>query len=183
VARNGDVGAGRRIEREAVDELHAQGDRVSEGTARATLAEIALLEGDRAEAEREARLALELLVGKNARRARALAVLARALLHGEAPQAQREEALARATEALSLLESLGGIDAGGTLVALSYAEALSATGDRPRAEAVIADSCALIATRAAKISDPRRRADFLARNAEHALTFALARAWGVPHAS
>ena len=88
------------------------------------------------------------------------------------------EAAAAAREAMELLEELGGIDEGESLVRLVHAEALSASGDFAGARRMIATARERLLERAAKISDPAWRASFLERVPENARTMALARAWG-----
>jgi hypothetical protein len=143
-----------------------------------------LLEG----AEREARAAVEILAIAPPARAYALAILAQALLalrsQGDrAPRPAAElaaEALGVACEAMALLESLGFLEEGETLVRLAHAESLAATGNVAAARTAIATARSKLVARAAKIKDESRRKSFLERVPENARTLALAGAWSGP---
>lgn len=87
------------------------------------------------------------------------------------------EALGSAREAMDLLESLGDIEQGETVVRLAHAEALHAPGDAAGARAAIALAKTRLLGRADKIRDPVWRTSFLERIADHARILELARAW------
>ena len=157
-------------EQRAVDASARAGDPRMEGLARTYLAKIALLSGDAASAEREARAAALLLEIAPPLRAAAVAVLARALLE----QGRAEEALPIAREALSTLQALGMIEEGETLVRLVHAEALAALGRTEELAVALADAREHLLARAAKISDTAWRERFLAAVPDNARTLALA---------
>jgi tetratricopeptide (TPR) repeat protein len=159
-----------RLEHQAVEAFQKHGDPRLEGLARTYLAKISILCGDLSAAERESRTAVDLLVATPPLRAGALAVLARALLG----QGRSTEALEAAREASALLESLGTIEEGESLVRLVYAEALAADGKE--ADFVVAITAARdhLLARAAKISDPVWRARFLTGVPDNAQTITLA---------
>jgi tetratricopeptide (TPR) repeat protein/predicted Ser/Thr protein kinase len=150
-----------------------QGDRRVEGASRHYLATIHMLRGELHHAEGEATAASELLRVSPALRAHALATLA----HVRLAKRRVAEALESAREAMTLLESLGGIEEGEALVRLAYAEALRANGDVAEARQVIAQALARLVARAEQIRDPRWRASFLDKVPDHARTMALAQAW------
>ena len=153
-----------RLELRAVEAFQRQGDLRMEGSSRMYLARIALLSGDPAAAEREARAAATALQVAPPLRAAAVAVVARALLALGRPA----EALEAATEAFAELEALGTLEEGESLVRLAYAEALAAAGDAAGAACALAAARESLLARAAKISDPRRREQFLAGVPENA---------------
>ncbi|XXY50110.1 hypothetical protein WME91_03035 [Sorangium sp. So ce269] len=105
-------------------------------------------------------------------RAAALAVLAEALLG----LGRAGEALAAAGEAMSMLESLGTVEEGESLVRLAQAESLAANGDVAGARAAIFAARDRLLARAATVGDPALRELFLARR-ENARTLALAERW------
>jgi eukaryotic-like serine/threonine-protein kinase len=160
----------RRLEEQAMDAYRRQGDPRMEGSARAYLAQIALLASDFRAAERDARAAIEALSATPPLRAGAVAVLSRALLG----QGRAGEALIAADEAFALLSSLGSIEEGESLVRLSYAEALAANGKDADFCEAITDAREKLLARAARISDPAWRERFLASVPDNAQTLALA---------
>jgi predicted Zn-dependent protease len=135
---------------------------------------IHLAGGDHASAEREARAAIELLQGHPPVRAHALAVLGQIDLARGRPEA----ALGPAGKALKLLESLGGIEEGESLVRLVHAEALATLGQPKEARDAILSAYERLSERASKIKNSMWRAWFLESVPENARTMALARAWG-----
>ena len=103
-------------------------------------------------------------------RAFALAVQAEALGAAGEAAAAREAA----SEAMALLEKLGGLEEGDGLIRLMDAETRLATGDREGAARAVAEASRRMHERAAKISDATLRASFLDGVPEHARTRALA---------
>ncbi len=168
----GDLDEGRRVEVEAIATFQRLGDPRAEGVARAYLAKAALLGGDLAAAEAEARAAAELLQSAPPLRAAAWALSARVLLR----RGRADEALALSGEALSLLESLGAVEEGESLIRLVRAEALFASGRHDEALAAIARARHSVLSRAGQISNPRYRAQFLS-SLDNGETLALAARW------
>jgi serine/threonine protein kinase/tetratricopeptide (TPR) repeat protein len=160
----------RRIELRAADEFRKIGERRMEGVSRLYLAKIAFQSGDLELAEQDARAAAAALEVAPPFRAVALAMLARALI-GRAGFA---EAVAVVGEAHRILESLGGIEEGESLVRLVYAEAFAANGDAPAFAVAIASAHERLQARAMNISDPAWRSRFLHGVPDNARTLALA---------
>jgi serine/threonine protein kinase/tetratricopeptide (TPR) repeat protein len=174
LALQGRLEEARTLESEAAAAFEAQGNRRLEGGARIYLAMILTMLGDLETADQEARLAVVVVSAPSPPgRAQALATLAQVKL----ARASIAEALDAAREAMELLESLGGLDEGESLVRLMYAEALAAAGDHARAREAIAAARHRLLERAAKISDPGWRRSFLERVPENARTMSLATAW------
>ncbi|WP_438031190.1 protein kinase domain-containing protein [Sorangium sp. So ce233] len=174
----GDLDEARRLEAEAIATFQRLGDPRAEGVARAYLAKAALLAGDLAAAEAEARAAAELLQSAPPLRAAAWALSARVLLR----KGRADEALALSGEALSLLESLGAVEEGESLIRLVRAEALFASGQQAEALAAIAKARRSVLSRAAQISSPRYRDRFLSA-LDNGETLALAARWLGDHES
>ncbi|WP_437593715.1 serine/threonine-protein kinase [Sorangium sp. So ce1000] len=152
------------VERRAVEAFQQRGDLRMEGVARTYLAKIALLSGDAATAEREARAAEAALHVAPRLRAPAVAVRARALLAAGEVAA----ALGAARAAFGELAALGSLEEGESLVRLAYAEALAASGAHGEASAVLSEARELLLARARRIADPRRRERFLTAVPENA---------------
>ena len=174
LAHAGDLERARAVESEAVTAFVTQGDSRMEGGARAHLARILLLAGGADAAEREARLAIGVLASTPPSRAYAMAVLALALL----AQKKIDGALAAAQGGMDLLESLGGLEEGETLVRLAYSEALAASGRSPRD--AIATAARRLRERAARIDLADLRKSFLERVPENARTIARSLEWSEP---
>ncbi|WP_437820930.1 serine/threonine-protein kinase [Sorangium sp. So ce1078] len=172
LAHRGRLSEAERALRQAIEEEERQGDPRAVGTSRTYLAEAALLAGDPDRAEREARAAAAALDAVPPLRAAALAALAQALLGLGRPG----EALAAAGEAMALLESLGAVEEGESLVRLAYAESLAANGKLAEAAAAISAARERLLARAASVGGPEFRDHFMARR-ENARTLALAAQW------
>jgi tetratricopeptide (TPR) repeat protein len=162
------------VEREAADALHAQGQKRVGGVAETYLAKIYLRQGDDIAAESAARRAVDLLDAAPGNRAMALAVLAQTLLE----QNKLGEGLERARQAMDLLRSLAALEEGETLVRLTFAEALAATGDPTGARAIIVEAHDALRVRADNIADEALRRTFLENVDENARTLALAESAG-----
>ena len=134
------------------------------------LAEIAVLSRDLDAAETDARAAVTALEVAPPLRAAALAVLARSLIGLD----RAPEAVAAAGEAHAILESLGGIEEGESLVRLVYAEAFQASGDTAAFKAAIESARERVMVRAMKISDPAWRERFLNGVPDNVRTLELA---------
>ena len=146
LARQGQLAEALVVEREALATYARQGMRRLEGGARLYLGMIRLAAGDFEAATREVKAAIELLAAHPPVRAHALAVLSQIdLVRGEPRQA-----LGPAEEAFRLLESLGGIEEGESLVRLVHAEALAAVGTEGEARAAIESAYERLAVRAEK---------------------------------
>jgi hypothetical protein len=129
-----------------------------------TLAKVLLAEGRAAEA------AVEIAASIPGVRSYALGTLAKVLL----AEGRAAEARAPAEEAMAIVTSLGGLEEGEPIVRLTHAEVLLACGDEAGARAALAVARERLLSRAAKISDPDRRASLLVSVPEHARTMALA---------
>jgi len=154
----------RRALEQTVETFRAQGNARMEGLSHAYLARVALLSGDGALAEREARAAAALLQVAPPLRAVALAALARALL----AQGRAAEALTPAGEAFAQLEAAGSVEEGESLVWLAYAETLAAAGRRDEEKRARASARERLMARAERIRDPDFRTRFLAQVPDNA---------------
>jgi tetratricopeptide (TPR) repeat protein len=173
LGRQGSIDEALATEMRAIDLLAVHGNRRIEGVSRTYLADILLRAGKLEEAEAELHRAMELLD-----MAKPLEVLARATLVAVLlAEGRSAEALAEAHEAMTLLASLGKVEEGEALARVVYAEALSATGDRPAACAAISDARDRLLAIASRIEDPPRRDSFLHNVPENARTLQLAREW------
>ncbi len=164
---------GREVLQNAIRECVRAGNPRLEGPARVYLAEALDRLDDLRAAEREARLAVNVLVINPPVRATALAMLAHVLLRRQ----RIEEALAVATEAKQVLDSLGGISEGESQVRLSYAETLDANGRFSESRAAIHSARDRLMDRAIRIENEAWRAAFLERVPANARTMALAEQW------
>ena len=177
LAHTGAVDEAREEEARAVQEFLESGNRRMEAASRYYLGYIRMLAGDLVGAEKSTRAAVEIAAGPPlipAIRAEGLGILAAILL----AQGRAEAARTAAEEAQRLLDEMGGIDGGESMIRLAYAEALHATGDLTRATAAIQVARERVEARAAPIADARLRSRFLEAVPENARTLALARAWG-----
>jgi tetratricopeptide (TPR) repeat protein len=163
------LGEARAVEQKAIEAFHRQGAARLEGVARSYAAKIALLAGDLAPAENEARAAADLLKAAPPLRAAAVAVLSRILL----ASGRAAEALETAREAYAQLEALGSLEEGEATVRLAYAEALSAAGQTTEAAGVLVAAREHLLARAAKISDATWRGRFLTQVPDNARTLEL----------
>ncbi|HTL34632.1 MAG TPA: tetratricopeptide repeat protein, partial [Kofleriaceae bacterium] len=157
------------IESEAVAAFVAQGDKRLESASRSYLAEILTARGDHEAAERELRQGLHTV--QAASRPQQLAMLGQVLL----TMKRGHEALIAAREAQGLLDALGGVEEGESLIRLTYAEALNAAGETQNARAAVKVARDRVLERAAKITDPEWRTSFLTHLPENARTLELAR--------
>jgi serine/threonine protein kinase/tetratricopeptide (TPR) repeat protein len=169
---DGRLAEARRLLGEGIDECHLGGNPRLEGWARAHLTWVDHQAGDHVAAEREARLAVGLLTMSPGLQAWAMAARARALL----ALSQPAEALAQATQAMTILDQLGGLLQGESLPPLVRAQALHAIGDHHGATWAITDAALRVHRRAARLPVSAWRERFLAI-AENRLTLELAAAW------
>ena len=138
-------------------------------------AQLQLLTGSLADATRELDHALELVNDSEfpALYSFAQALQSQALLVLGRPR----EALAAARAAMQIIETVGPLDQGESLVRLAYAEALDACGQREQARQVLATARSRLLDHAAQIEDPAWRKAFLDNIAEHRRTLKLWRTW------
>jgi tetratricopeptide (TPR) repeat protein len=174
-AARGGSEEGRSMIAKVAEEARARGSAFQEGQARVVHARILLDLGALEQAEREARIASEITSTSYSLNAFAHAVMAQILLRTQRPF----EALAVATKAKNVLDSLGTIEHGDALVRLVFAEALHAVGDIDAARAALSDAYAFILRDAQTIGDDEMRQSFLNNVPEHARILELARAWAV----
>jgi tetratricopeptide (TPR) repeat protein len=170
LARLGDVEQALEIERAALDQCIAESYRRFELASRIYLAVILSLRDDLDGAEAELRTAVEGSQSFAPIRAYALANLADILL----AQGRPEEARAAAEEATALLRQLEGVEEGESLIRLTHALALEATGDAEGAAASVAEARRRLLERADRINDARLRRSFLDHIPENARTLVLA---------
>ena len=167
----GERSEGIAAERRAAEIACSIGDPRIEGASRGYLARMLVEAGDVAAAELEARAAVELLTKNPPLLGLARAMLARVLLaQGRAADAARESAAAA-----ELVDA--GAEDGETLIRLTHAEALHASGNEEGAKRVIGIARDRLMARAARIRDGAYRQSFLERVAESAETLRLAREW------
>jgi tetratricopeptide (TPR) repeat protein len=169
-ARLGRLKEAAALQTEALSTFAAQGERRMEGAAGSYLAQILLLAGDLGEAERAARNALEALKVAPPLRPEALAVLSSALL----ARSRTQEAVTTAADAVALMQALGGVERGESLVWLSQVEALRAAGRDEEARQAARIGTRSIWTRAATIQDSALRERFLRDVPPNARLIALA---------
>jgi tetratricopeptide (TPR) repeat protein len=169
----GEASAARSMAEEVVAESHAQGNVRFEGWTRIYVSNAARRGGDPVAAEREARVAAELLQPTPPARAGALAASALSLV----AQGKGHQALAASQEAAAILERLGGIEEFEALVRLAHAESLYAVGDVDAARLAIRSAADRIEARAARITSPRWKVAFRERVVENARTLTLRGEW------
>ncbi len=172
-ARQGAVDEGMALEMASLEAAIGQRDVRLEGGSRVYLALLLVMAGDLAQAVLEARTAVDVLAAIPPSRAMALGALAHALL----ASGRAEDALAAAREGMELLASLGGMEEGESLLRLTHAEALAATGALGAAWDAIAAARDRLLERAESISDVAWRESFLGAIPENARTLQLAREW------
>jgi eukaryotic-like serine/threonine-protein kinase len=148
----------RTVEARAIEAGRAQKDPRLEGNSRIYMSAIALGSNDPVSAESEAARAAAMLEAVPALKTVALAARARALVALGKP----EEALGAAKASMALLEELGGVEEGESLVRLAHAEALDAAGAREAAKDAIARAAGRLRARADRITEAAWRTTFLA---------------------
>ncbi len=179
LARRGQLNEALAVEREALTMYARQGVRRLEGGARLYLGIIRLASGNIDAAEREINAAIELLANHGPVRAHAYAVAAQiALVRGD-PRA----AIGPAGEGIKILDALGGIEEGESLVRLVWAESLASVGPEADARRAISVAYQRLIERAEKIRDATWRQWFLEVVPENVRTRELAVAWGCTSAA
>ncbi|WP_437283665.1 AAA family ATPase [Sorangium sp. So ce375] len=169
----GRLAEGRALAEAATVSSQGAGQVRTELFARCYLAKIALAMDDHRAAEREARAAIALFESAPTLGVQAFSILARTLL----ALGRTDEAVRAATEASARLSEFGTVEEGESLVRLTYAEALAASGRRAEAEVAIRSAKAALLARAEKLSDPTWRERFLRDAPDNARTIELARDW------
>lgn len=166
--RGGDLDGGIQELRSSVASLENSPDWRVRAAGHLYLAEALTLQGNAADAEREARTAIELAQPSPSARAQALAMLALVLM----PRPM--EAFIAASQAMDILTSLGGVAEDEARIRLVYAMALDALGHERNAREAFASARRRLLERAERISDPHWRKSFLERVRDHERTLALA---------
>ena len=166
LARRGSLDEALRLESESLAAFEATGDLRRAGASLVYLALIQIDRGAFEQAEQSARRAIECLVSSAPLRCNALAVLASILLQ----RGDIEGASAAAAKARVQLERLGAIDEGESIVRLTYAETLRASGDLDGARVAIASARDRLLERAARFRDDAQRKRFLEAIPENART-------------
>ncbi|MBX3227303.1 MAG: protein kinase [Labilithrix sp.] len=174
-ARLGDARAALGLADSAIEAFVAQGDRRMEAAARLYRGYFLTLADDLDRAEREVSLALDTAGASPPLHAYGLAILASVFL--QYGRADKADACAR--EALTLLDSLGGVEEGEAFIRLTYAEAREAAGDMSGAREAIATARVRILERTAMIQDAAWKDTFVQQVRENVRTLELYRAWRV----
>jgi len=182
LARQGRVDVGIEVERAALQAAIAQGDRRIETACRTYLASMLASQDDLDGAEQEAEMALELSEASPPAKAYALATLADIRLRRSAVEGvDTAVELARSSEAsqaaMTILDEMGAMEEGESLVRLIRAETLHASGDTQQAHQVIAEAKERLLTRADKIADADARDSFLTNVRVNRRTIQLALEW------
>jgi tetratricopeptide (TPR) repeat protein len=173
LAQRGALDEAVALEREAIATLERQGDRRLLGSAEVYLAVALAARGDLDEAAAAAARAVTALEVVPPLRAHALAVHADIQLRAGRPL----EARALAERALAVLDELGSLEEGESLVRLVDALTLEATGRAAEARAAAAAARARVEERAEAIRGAWRQSFLQVR--ENARTLELAARWGV----
>jgi eukaryotic-like serine/threonine-protein kinase len=171
VAALGRLEEGIAIEREAVEEAIRQKDRWIECVSQTYLCDLLQRANQNELAEKSAARAEELSDEPN--RALVLALRARIALS----ENRVGDALTLAGDAFALVERLGGIEDGESLVRLVHAEVLHARGQSADAQAAISSARQRLLERAARINDSDLRESFLYAIPENARTLELCDRW------
>ena len=173
LARTGRSEQGLVMEREAIAECVAHGDRRIESGARGYLALILLEARDWEGALREAQGSFD--VSPPPAQAFACAVMAEA----ELGRGQVEKALVHAEQGAALLASVGVIEEGSVRVRVTLARARDASERHAEAHDTLWDALRDLDDRAGRITDLAYRKDFVTRVPENAETLRLATLWGL----
>ncbi len=173
-ARTGRAEDAVRIGKEVIASFSAQLDRAGEGRARAYLAGVHYFANEHVEAEIEELRALPLLEHSPPYRAALMAFMTLTLIHkGASP----DEIFIAGSEAMRLLEQMGGVGEGEGIIRIAYAEALYARGDIEGAKAAVMAARDRLLQRAAKIKNAEYKRCFLGVVREHVRTLARAGEW------
>ncbi len=157
----------------AIAAYNQQGYRRMEGASYLYLALIHEAAGELDAAVAAARRSVELVDASPGNQAHGLSAVARVCLaRGEVVRS-----LEASSAASAILESLGAIGEGESMLRLAHAEALEASGDHPAAVRAIEKARDLLRGHAARIGDPAWRESFLTRIPENARILELAERW------
>lgn len=162
-----------RIMEDVVRVFAAQGDRVHEGIALGYLAGTYHLAQNSKMAQEIAQKALPLLGSWAPYRAGLLGLIALS----RADSGDAKGAVEAGTEAMRLLEQVGGAVEAEAIVRVGYAEGLRAAGDIEGSKLAITDARARLLAQAAKIKNPEWRKGFMERLGEHVRILARAAEW------
>ncbi|MDC3961861.1 serine/threonine-protein kinase [Polyangium jinanense] len=173
LAERGALDEARRLAENVRDSEYARSNLYLLGLLRAMLAPILLRSGELDAAEREARVAIEILSGAPLWHSAAMATLAAVLLG----QQRTDEALRLIEDAAAQHDACGGGGPQKMALRLTHAEALHATGNHARARTVLLEARDLLLSRATEIEDPELRRSFLENVSVNARILALAAAW------
>ncbi len=176
LARLGNLDQAFDIETAAFDQCVREGYRRFEIASRLYLSVILSLRDQVAEAEHEARAAINAAEGSRPIKAYALAILADVLLG----QGRALEALIAAEEGVEILRELSGVEEGEALIRLVHAMSLEATGDIQAAQEGIGEARKRLLERADRITDARLRRSFLDHVPENARTLAFSSRFRTP---
>ena len=169
----GEVAEAQTLELRASEWFEAQGDTRMAALSRLYLALILTLGLDLDGAEEQVRATLGQLPEPTPLRPPGLAILA--WIHHL--RGETAAALAAASEGMRMLEALGAIESGESLVRLLYAETLYAAGHEDEARVAIARTRDWLIERSGRISRFDWRSSFLEKIPHHARIFALAKRW------
>jgi tetratricopeptide (TPR) repeat protein len=158
---------------EVIAAFAAQGDLAGEGRARAYLVGAFHLAEEFAVATQEAIKALPLLEHSPPYRASLLGLVA----ISRADKGDAQGAFEAGSEAMRILERLGGTVEGESIARLGHAEGLYAIGDVEGARVAIAVARDRLVARANRIEDPAWRKHFMNRMHEHRRILARAGEW------
>jgi serine/threonine protein kinase len=170
LARLGDLDQALEIETAALAQCVSESYRRFEMASHMYLAVIYGLRSELTRADAHIRSALEASASTPPIRAYALAIFADIQMASGAP----EEAYAAASEAMSILEELTGVEEGEALIRLLHAQALEAMGHTAQAQTRINEARLRLMERADRITDTRLRRSFLDHIPENARTLAMA---------
>ena len=173
LARLGKVDEGQECVTRALRTYVRRGEWSGECSARVYLAEILWMQGNREGAEREALAAVERAHISPVIQAEALSMLS--MVQQDRPM----ESFIAASQAMELLQAVGGVAEGEARIRLAYALALDGLGHHNPAATAYADGRDRLLERASRISDDEWRHSFLEGVPDHARTLQLAQARGV----
>jgi tetratricopeptide (TPR) repeat protein len=173
LAQLGEVDHAIDVTRAALERCVRLRDKRIEAFTRIYLATMHSLRGEHDLAISFAKQATDMLEGNTAIRAYALATLGILLLE----QRQTAPALRCAQEAMDVLNRLGGVDEGESLIRTLNALALRAAGKDPEGRKQIADARKRLIERADRIKNLHWRQSFLERVPDNARLLQLAAQW------
>ena len=170
LARLGDLDQALEIETAALAQCVREGYHRFELASHVYLAVIHTLRAELDQADAHVRAALEASSSAPPIRAYALAIFADLQL----TRGAHADAYTAATEAMSILEALEGVEEGEALIRLVHAQALETIGYESEAKSRIMEARSRLMERASRITDARLRRSFLDHIPENARTLAMA---------